>query len=318
VHLETKAHNLVNLEGGALIKAIKNDFSLDITDPVKVIHGYSSQVFKAKLGDEVIFIRINKKSEKYESEILGYDIFEKIGVPVPKLVAYQRLPITIGQPTMIISAAKGVCVSEVGLSKEMEAKVYEELGSMLRKIHEYKIEGFGPLHSQVGNVKGKYNSWKEYYESLAPKHEKHLTYLLEQKVITEEEGEILRQAHNELKSLDIRDAFVQHQDLNTSHIFVEGGQISGIIDLEKVMAGDPRDDIAKTLVYQTPSQQEAFIKGYGDLAKDSVVTKYLLVIAAGKVQFRMQNGMKEGAEKALGAFRDALSEIKREKAKGIS
>ncbi len=318
MHIETPAHNLVNLEGPALIAAIKNDFDLDITNPEKVINGFNSQVFRAKLGDEIVFIRINKRADKFESEILGYDIFEKIGIPGPKLVAYQRLPETIGQPTMILSAANGVSIREAKLSPEMEEKVYEQLGSMLRKIHEYKIEGYGPLKSSGGKVEGKYRSWAEYYESRNNRHEPALAYLLEKKIITEEEAQVVRRTRQELKSLDVGEASILHQDLNGSHIFVKDGQITGIIDLEKIMAGDPRADIANALVFQADRQQIAFKKGYGDLANDFVVLKYILVTAAGKVSFRLQQGLPEAAERVLALFKHAFKEITAKNKKGIS
>ena len=54
-------------------------------------------------------------------------------------------PKSIGYPTMIMSSAEGVVLKESDLSEEQKNAIYEQIGQILKKINEIKINGFGPL-----------------------------------------------------------------------------------------------------------------------------------------------------------------------------
>ena len=115
-----EAHNITNLEGGSLENAVKTDFGLEVKNSKKVTHGYTSQVYEASLGNDTVFIRINKESRVFEVEILGYEILKKQGIPVPKILGYKDNPPSIGHPTMIMSSAIGTTIDEANLSPEEE------------------------------------------------------------------------------------------------------------------------------------------------------------------------------------------------------
>lgn len=61
-----EAHNVTKLEEHSIENAIKSDFGFEITEVEKITKGYSSEVYKAKMEDKVIFIRINKYPNVFE------------------------------------------------------------------------------------------------------------------------------------------------------------------------------------------------------------------------------------------------------------
>jgi aminoglycoside phosphotransferase (APT) family kinase protein len=305
---EVKAHNLVNLEGLALEGAIREDFGLEITHTEKVVKGYSSQVYGGKLGDQTVFIRINKDQRVFDVEVLGYEAFKNQGIPVPEIIAYKASPASIGQPTMIMSSAEGVVMAESHSSPEQIEIIYNDLGRLMKRIHEVKLEGFGKLIVKDGALRGESNDWAGYWDSRKKHHDKGLAFLKEKNFASESEIEKIKSIFEEVRSLDIGQASLLHRDMHHAHFFVKGTDITGVIDLGALMAGDPRLDIAVSLVFQTSEEQEYLRNGYGELARDPVVDKYLLIILVDKVLFRFKDrGLDD--PKILKKFRDTLERI---------
>ncbi len=280
---EYKAHNLVNLEGPDLENAIKNDFGISVTGAEKVFKGCNSQVYNAKIGEQVVFILINKDQRVFDAEVLGYKIFKKQGIPVPEIIAYKTNPSSIGQPTMIMSSAKGIAMNESDSSTEQKDILYERLGGLLGKINETKLEGFGKLIVKNENLCGEFKDWNSYWESNKNHYIKGITFMLENGFITEQEAQKTKEVFEEVSSIKIEGSSLLHRDMHQGHFFVKGNDITGIIDLGELMAGDPRLDIAVALFFLNEREQLFFKKGYGKLSDDPMINKYLLIILIDKV-----------------------------------
>jgi len=299
-------HNQVNLEQSSFEDGIKNDFGLEIKNSKKVEIGYSSQVYKAELNNEPVFIRINKDPRVFEAEQLGYKIFEEKNIPVPKIIAYKENPPSIKLPTIIMTSAEGINLSQANLSIEQKNIVYEKVGTLLKKIHETKLEGFGALKVVDNQLKGKFETWKKYSEYQDEYNLNALEYVLSNKFINEEEASKIKDIYKEIHALDFGKASLLHKDIHHGHLFVKGTDISGVIDLGAIMAGDPHYDIAMSLIFAGKEQQEHLKKGYGELAYDSVVDKYLISIAIRKIFFRTKQEVRGDIEPLLSTLRDAL------------
>ncbi len=308
-NLEIPSHNIVKLEEWQFIEAVKKDFDLEVTDLEKVTSGWANQVYKASLNGETIFIRMNKKTEVFPVEILGYELFEQQNIPVPEVIAYQEHPQSIGYPTMILSAAEGIDLVKAKISPEQEEKIYEQVGEILRKINEIKLDGYGALEVKDGKLKGKFDNWKDSWMSSEEHFYKDAEILNGSSLITPEEFQKLEEVYREIGSLDFGQASLLHRDVHSTHIFIKGDKVTGIIDLGRLEAGDPRYDIAMSLLYQNNKRKEAFKKGYGDLADDPMVTKYILSIAAMKIAFRFKNKLTDSMEEALRVFKEAFKKL---------
>jgi aminoglycoside phosphotransferase (APT) family kinase protein len=310
MHLETATHNLVKLEGAELVAAVRADFNLDIKNPEKIVRGTANQVYKAELRGETIFIRINKNSRELEAEILGYEVLRKLEIPVPALVSYQAQPLTIGYPTMIITAVEGVPLRDAQLLPEKEKEVYTDAGGMLKKMHNIKLPGFGELISVGGELQGRHKTYQEYRDALHAHEQKGIDYLLGKNLISEDEAESIRKNNKEIDGLNVESAAFLHRDFSPGHVFVNGGKISGVIDLGTLMAGDPRLDIATSFIFIKGEKRNFLKEGYGQLAYDPVIMKYLVNVATRKAAHRSKHGYDEGSTRALEALREALTEIR--------
>lgn len=306
-----EAHNVTRLEGNSFERAIRDDFGFDVKNSEKITKGYQSQVYKANLENEVIFIRINKDPNVFEVEQLAYKIFKEKGIPVPKIISYKKKPISIGQPTIIMTSAVGENISEAKPSQEQNDIIYEHLGEILGKINETKLEGFGQLVVKNGTLVGKFSSWNEYCKSRDEHHKRALDFCVNNNLVTNEEADKIKNIYKEIEQLDLEKGSLLHVDLHHEHFFVQGSDVTGIIDLGSLMAGDPRYDIAMSLVFQNRRQQEHFLKGYNsDLAYDPMVNKYLITILIRKLYFRSKQEIKGNVDVLLSPLKDLLIKLK--------
>jgi len=302
-------HNLIKLENKSFEEAIKNDFDLVITDTEKIINGYSNQVYRGKLKNEIIFIRINKDHNIFDVELIGYKTFEKQGIPVPKIIEYKLNPKSIEYPTMIMSSAKGISLAKATISEEQNNIIYENIGKLLKKINETKLEGFGPLLVKNQELVGNFSTWKEYCESEQSHNIKHLNFSKDNNYITTLEFIKITEIYNEIKELNIEKASLLHTDIHAEHIFIEEDKISGVIDLGRLRAGDPRYDIAYSLIFQNSREQKCFKKGYGELAEEDIVNKYLITIVIDKIHFRSKIEINGDVGELLLILKEALSKL---------
>ncbi|MCX6755487.1 MAG: aminoglycoside phosphotransferase family protein [Candidatus Nomurabacteria bacterium] len=303
-------HNISSLEGKELEKAIKNDFGFEITNTEKITKGYSNQVYKGNLENKNVFIRMNKDPRVFEAEVLGYKRFEEQGIPVPKIIAYKENPSSIGLPAMIMSSAEGNIIPELKLSPEEKDIVFENVGKLLKKINETKLKGYGPLKVENGELVGKFSTYKEQDESRGEYNKKVFDFAVEKNYIIGEDIEKVKKVYEEISLLNIgNQTSLLHHDMHRGHFFVKGTEISGIIDLGALMAGDPRYDIAISLAHQHPREQEAFKKGYGELANDPMVNKYLITVLVRKIFFRNKDHVKGNVEALLPTLKDALEKL---------
>jgi aminoglycoside phosphotransferase (APT) family kinase protein len=234
-------------------------------------------------------------------------LFKKQRIPAPEFIAYQENPPTIGSPTVILSAVEGVNLKEANLPKGQENNIYESVGNILRKINETEIEGFGPLKKVNGVFKGEHATYEEYCKRRREGFDKVVDFLVKNNLITSEEAGKLNKILEELDSLGLTQSHLLHRHMHDVHIYVDKGEISGIIDLARLAAGDPRDDIALSLVFQKERQQEHFKKGYGEMANDPVVLKYLAIAAAKKTMYRFQRAGGKNVGKILETLKDTLA-----------
>ena len=156
-------HDLMEMASDQVKKGVETDFGIEITDIKEINVGFKNKFYRATTATEKkIFIGINKDKAVIEAEMFGYELLKQKGIPVPEVMAYQENPPTVGHPTMILSAVRGVSLEEADLPPEQENAIYEKLGEILRKINEIKVEGFGPLRKVDGIFKGEYETYEKY------------------------------------------------------------------------------------------------------------------------------------------------------------
>lgn len=292
----------ISITPESLSFGIKKDFNLDISDLIEVQGGWSSKVFKGKLESEYVFIRLNTDSKIYPAEILAYKELQKKGIPTPRIISHQENPETIKYPIIIMTQAPGILLGKGINASIFEYEQYKQVGKILRTMHEIVLPGYGKLFSKNNILEGEFSNWQQYIDSQCEHDSSNLEYLFDHSLINDYQKGRLQEVREELKDVYTNPGVFVHRDMHSAHIFTEGENISCVIDLGSCMSGDPRYDIATSLSFQTDEQEKAFIEGYGPLALDPVVQKYLLIIAANKMAFRHKRNLPDALEQITRVF----------------
>jgi aminoglycoside phosphotransferase (APT) family kinase protein len=134
-------------------------------------------------------------------------------------------------------------------------------------------------------------------------------YLKSKGYINDKEFNQLLEAHEAMTSASLPKASLVHGDYSPYHVFIQNGEVAGIIDFAVSYAGDPRKDISTMHFYLNEKQTLAFDKGYGKLASDDLMREYDLLQAAVKVEHRDKKGYKDRLPSALKILKKNLLDL---------
>jgi hygromycin-B 7''-O-kinase len=192
---------------------------------------------------------------KLHKEIHVYGLLA--GVPVPQVVHS-------GEDFLVLTLLDGVPLSTV--SGELEPaqlhRIYHRLGRLLRRIHGVTPEGFGyigtgvidPLPTNAEYMAGRFAHKLAEFTRLGG--DPGLRDRVESWVA--ERADLLALCPAPV---------LCHNDYYEGNILVARGEVTGVVDMENALAGDPVLDIAKTEYYSIHGDEnklDALLAGYGD------------------------------------------------------
>lgn len=132
-------------------------------------------------------------------------------------------------------------------------------GGLLARLHRIEVRGFGPL---VGPLQGAFPDWAPVID-------------LWLRVVDGASGEPFRSLGVATREVEGRmerlagwtrpaAARLLHGDFKLEHVLVQDGAISGLIDLECALSGDPLWDLARWSTFEpAPEVWDRFLGGYG-------------------------------------------------------
>ncbi len=217
--------------------------------------GFMSHVYFAdsNRGKLVIHIHTIHQEQKRQK------IWEKILVIGKLLDSFPELPTssvvlsgTLGRDTYFIvqkflpGRATGKRVLQKNLfidiweawSKKLEQNIEETIA----RVHQIPVIGYGWIENRGGIPRGKYKSWLQFLESEFA--------LWFKSVVRAEQNSNLANAvkkhfEKNKKRFAIKKSFLVHGDLsNPGNILVRGGNVTGVVDWEWSLAGDPAWEFA--------------------------------------------------------------------------
>lgn len=231
--------------------------------------GMINDVFFIKVGERELVLKVSPhEGPRFGGEYWALKQCSQNNIPVPKALALGTVRPKLPYPTRYLLATRipGKRVQSPSRLKLRSAKTSNYLrkaGYLLSKVHTIKTRGFGWLGT---NGKGVYKSWKEFL--LEPiLNEKLLPYLSEEGFIDKNlEKSIPNFLNSEEEYLQLESPFLLHGDFFLDHIFTNKGRVSGVIDFENCISGDPLYDLATFELYHEvgryPSPLPHFLEGY--------------------------------------------------------
>jgi aminoglycoside phosphotransferase (APT) family kinase protein len=210
------------------------------------------------------FIRFNTLDPaipKFRNERVAYEILGSSTLPVPSLIAFDESRSIVPVDYIILTRLPGESITETWqqFSPARRQELAWSAGEMLARIHEHKVSGFGKLR----DLDHPFPTWADCVHDYANRQASEATILgLLGSDVHARLGQVLDDASELLGN--VIQGVVVHSDFHYENILQTEGQISGIVDFEWALAGDPSYDFltAATRDEMMPGSEELFEAGY--------------------------------------------------------
>ncbi|RSN71126.1 aminoglycoside phosphotransferase, partial [Streptomyces sp. WAC 05379] len=202
-------------------------------DEVEVVVAHSERA-TLRVGD--VFLKVDADQARIDAEVEAMAL-----VPVPTPEVLWRKP-----PVLAIAAVPGTVLGRLGKPSTASPAVWAAVGAAIRKLHDT------PLPPRLGRARG--------LDELMAELDVECELLVTNGVLPAD----LVTRNREVAEAALRPwtpAFT-HGDLQIVHVFVDGDEVSGIIDWSEAGPGDPLYDLA-TLTLGHEERLDDVVAGYG-------------------------------------------------------
>ncbi len=194
----------------------------------------------------------------------------KLSVPTPRIMLADETRSLFALNFLVMTKLDGESLIDLepALDRSEVFPIYEQMGRLLREIHCIAMESFGYVGPQ--GVLTPVDSNRAYMLS---QFEKKLGGLLEYGAPARLAARLREFVERHTPLLDgCTSPSLCHYDFHTGNILGKrrdkAVRLSGILDLENAIAGDPLMDIAKTLNYSVrddAAKRDGLLAGYGTI-----------------------------------------------------
>jgi len=216
-------------------------------------------------GKEVI-IRCHPKGVRngyFYAESLASQIAVENGLPAYKTYSIHELGNEEDISYQVIEKLSGDTVQfYLKEHPEKEEKLVIEMGKTMARLHKIKVNGFGPFSNEQaknGNLNGMHKSLKD---SINAGLEENLDRLVTYDILTKEVSEKIKELFEDNKLLNVEVSVLIHNDFADWNLLTDGNTITGIIDWDECIAGNPIQEIACWSTFFDPERIKPFLKGY--------------------------------------------------------
>lgn len=194
------------------------------------------------------------------------DQLSQAGLPFVRTIMIDATRESIPTDYLVQEAASGKSLLEVNNAGKLTPELLSQLGNVMAAVHSVPVTGYGQF--SVGSLLGQGRpsgmsaSWNAFLES---HYDDHVAYCIRLGIFREKSKTVLRKL---LADCQDRTAWDQprllHGDIANHNVFTARNTISGVIDWEDAIAGDPVYDISywATASFQHPEWVEFFLQGY--------------------------------------------------------
>ena len=236
---------------------------LDIQDLVPMDGGAVHSIYELRAGDGQAYVLKLYRGElswKLDKELHLYElVHSRTSIPIPEVVH-------AGPAVLVMAKSPGSPLRFLDVSDEEVLEYNRQLGALLRELHTITFNGFGYIETRVinpadsnlkymrGRLDGKLRGFDRHGGNPALKQalERHF-------------------AAHERAFTGCETAVLCHNDAHDANLLVSEGRITGLVDWENAVAGDPLLDLAKADVFASRRSEAtlaALIEGYGAVRED--------------------------------------------------
>lgn len=227
--------------------------------------GASNAIYFVAMADrEQYVLRVSPigQGDLVEQELWALNQARALGVPVPTVVFSDTTQSEYPAPYMIMRRLPGEPAFRATLTPQEQSRVLTRLGRHLRTIHSIPIAGFGYLESRDGVYVGRSASWWSYvWEEGISRQAKLPPTLLPPSLAAS-----IKRSFEHIGAESALDRGVLlHGDYQFKNILVEDNQVTGILDFENLLVGDPVFDFCALHYWSNDpaTALQSLLHGYG-------------------------------------------------------
>jgi aminoglycoside phosphotransferase (APT) family kinase protein len=280
---------------------IERTFGVNTVQVEELSDGWANTAYRMELSNgKTVIMKIaplaSVKMMSYEKGLMKTEVEtlrrmkELGGIPVPDVLAYGVDDDIVGSDFFVMEKLEGTTYNKLkeSMSEAERYRIEFELGQYNRRINELTGEWFG-LYADDQEGERQNHSWRDTFHKLI------LDVLEDGRAA----GFALPIAYEAIEQeiaarLDCLDEVtvprLVHWDLWSGNVFVQDGRITGIIDFERALWGDPLMEV----YFGRLNLSEAFLKGYGkdgltdaENSRRALYSLYLDLILAIECAYRL-------------------------------
>lgn len=153
-----------------------------------------------------------------------------------------------------------------------EAALLPEIGKMMARSHTIAVTGFGPFDNEAaksGNLVGLHQTFGD---AVRASLSSNLTVLQTFDIFTSKQVETISRLFEEpTPLLDTPTAVLVHNDFADWNLLTDGQHVTGILDWDECVGGDPISDVACWSTFFQPERLAGFLDGYFSIAEKSPI-----------------------------------------------
>ena len=249
-------------------RLIGETLSETVRDSAELSDGWANSAYRIELGDgRSVIMKVAPPKDiptmRYEKDIMQAEVAvlrlvgeQCEGVPVPAVLAHDDSLTLIDSEYFIMDCLSGTPFNKLrdSLSEAEQTVIDGQLGIFNRRINEMRGERFG-LYAQPDSWR---SSWTDAFGLM-------ISYLLAD---AKDAGIELPEGYAAMERriverfdclAEVKEPQLVLWDLWDGNVFVDNGRVSGLIDFERALWGDP---LMESYFYQLGSKA-AFLEGYG-------------------------------------------------------
>ena len=190
------------------------------------------------------------------------------GVPVPDVLAYDTSRVAFPEPYLIMPRLPGATAAGITWTPTQRRAILEQLGVHLRTIHGVALSGFGPLIFDNAAPIGTAVSQHQYALS---QFEDRISALPKRAIDPSRVNDLRQLLMHHRAAFEISGASLIHGDYQLKNVLVAGDTVTGILDFENAVAGDPAWDFWALFARSAEPERDlvALRRGYGATSSDT-------------------------------------------------
>ena len=238
----------------------------DVGTSVEVVLANNDRV-TLRVGD--VFLKIDANHGRSAREVEAMSL---VPVPTPEVLWHRT-------PVLALARVPGAPLGSPGQPSQVSSTTWAAVGAAVRRLHEAPLPPWATPYTHSAR-------WED-VDSLAAPLAHECEWLVTQGVLS---AELVARNRQRAESVlrPWRPVFI-HGDLHVKHVFVEDGEVSGIIDWSEAAPGDAAFDLA-SLTLGHPDRLADLLVGYGGQIDPTLIQAWWSYRCLLSVRWLVENG----------------------------